>query len=337
MADDYSTPAFRLSTPRRGQLGSADRGGTKLGFTPTAAIAYLGQGNSSAEEERTVVRVRLGELAVAYALLFAMMLVLRPLVLRLSDPPVSILAIIVVVSLLGVAVLIAWRPAMTIAWLCAIELAMTGTLAGLLVFYLYRRLIEWSLANDPVAAQLIEKNAVLLFAILILFHGMYVPKSWRRAAAVGVPLALLSLLTVVAAYLTHRDALSWMAQWRNARVIPLVQFGLDTLSLLLLAAVAARAAHMSSRLRRQLAEARYFRQYRLKRQIGSGGMGDVYLAEHQLLKRACAVKLIRAARGSIRERSHASSAKCTLRPRSRTRTRSRSSTTAGPKTASITM
>lgn len=34
-------------------------------------------------------------------------------------------------------------------------------------------------------------------------------------------------------------------------------------------------------------------QYRLKHLIGSGGMGDVYLAEHQLLKRPCAIKLIR--------------------------------------------
>ena len=132
-------------------------------------------------------------------------------------------------------------------------------------------MIERSLADDPVTAQLVEKNAVLLLAMLILFHGIYVPKSWRRAAAVGVPLALLSLVTVVVGYLTHRDALGWVAEWQNARVIPLVSFGLDTLFLLLLAAVAASGAHMFSRLRRQLAEARYFGQYRLKRQIGRAG------------------------------------------------------------------
>jgi eukaryotic-like serine/threonine-protein kinase len=34
-------------------------------------------------------------------------------------------------------------------------------------------------------------------------------------------------------------------------------------------------------------------QYRIHRRIGAGGMGEVYLAEHQFLKRFCALKLIR--------------------------------------------
>jgi serine/threonine-protein kinase len=49
-----------------------------------------------------------------------------------------------------------------------------------------------------------------------------------------------------------------------------------------------------SRLRRQAAEARQLGPYRLRSCLGCGGMGEVYLAEHQLLKRPCAVKLIRA-------------------------------------------
>jgi eukaryotic-like serine/threonine-protein kinase len=46
-------------------------------------------------------------------------------------------------------------------------------------------------------------------------------------------------------------------------------------------------------LKREARRAVRFGQYRLKQLIGRGGMGEVYLAEHTLLKRPCALKRIR--------------------------------------------
>jgi eukaryotic-like serine/threonine-protein kinase len=54
-----------------------------------------------------------------------------------------------------------------------------------------------------------------------------------------------------------------------------------------------RVAALQEEAARARREVRELGQYRLKQKLGSGGMGEVYLAEHRLLKRPCALKLIR--------------------------------------------
>src|SRR5271165_4009024 len=91
------------------------------------------------------------------------------------------------------------------------------------------------------------------------------------------------------------DALMvWLWEgWLDSQTPRALLFGFDALILAILAVGSAYGARTIFRLRRQVAEARQLGQYRLKRRIGAGGTAEVYLAEHQLLKRPCAVKLIR--------------------------------------------
>jgi serine/threonine-protein kinase len=128
---------------------------------------------------------------------------------------------------------------------------------------------------------------------LILTYGLYVPKSWRRAAVVVGPLALLPFATLAVLALRHPEAMARLGDgWFSGPAPRAFEFAFDGLILIILAVGATFGAYTISWLRREVAEARRLGQYHLRRRIGSGGMGEVYLAEHLLLKRPCAVKLI---------------------------------------------
>jgi serine/threonine-protein kinase len=71
------------------------------------------------------------------------------------------------------------------------------------------------------------------------------------------------------------------------------RLGEDALILAIAAALSVYGTHVIYGLRKEAFVARQLNQYRLIRKLGAGGMGEVYLAEHRLMKRPCAVKLIR--------------------------------------------
>jgi serine/threonine-protein kinase len=181
------------------------------------------------------------------------------------------------------------RPDLSLARLRLVELGGVGIVAGVL---LALTVIAPSLGLVPARyaalggrglAALARCVSLPWFATLV-FYGMFVPNTWRRCAAVVGVLALTPL--AVSAFQVLSDGelppaacftyLSEMAWW----------LGIG-------AAMAVYGCHKISVLRQQAAEARKLGHYQLKRRLGTGGMGEVYLAEHVLLRRPCAVKLIR--------------------------------------------
>jgi serine/threonine-protein kinase len=124
--------------------------------------------------------------------------------------------------------------------------------------------------------------------LLIFCYALFVPNSWQRAAVV---IAVLAAAPIVLNNYTYWTSAAFAAlvdeQFRGA-------ISEQGLKMALTAVVGVVGVQSIGALRREAFVAKQLGQYRLKRLLGSGGMGEVYLAEHRLMKRPCAVKVIRA-------------------------------------------
>ena len=128
-------------------------------------------------------------------------------------------------------------------------------------------------------------NPATSWMMLIFTYAMFIPNRWPRAAMVMGIIAVVPV--VLTAYLIHFDQLCSRVDMPDAGPVYL------GLIMSVTATSATFGVHTIGGLRREAFRARELGQYHLRDQIGSGGMGEVYLAEHQLLKRPCAIKLIR--------------------------------------------
>jgi len=124
--------------------------------------------------------------------------------------------------------------------------------------------------------------SVLYFA-LIVGYGVLIPSTWRHCVlVVGVMALTLLTIATIAAVADGLDPGS-MAEF----LVPIYLY------MVIAAGIAVYGAHRIESLRREADAARAVGQYVLRRRLGAGGMGEVYLAEHAFLRRPCAVKLIR--------------------------------------------
>jgi serine/threonine-protein kinase len=227
-------PRAEVRPPPRAAAGSNPVDDTK-GFTPREAIASR-TARPSVCEPPAVVRTRLRELPIIYILMLGIATFWRHAVLASQDVTLYQVDGAIILGLTGILAVLWSRRTISLTVLKALELAMIGVMASRLAFVQYRLMLTYSLGDDRMMAQLTMKNVVLLTAILIIVYGLYVPKSWRRAALVVGPLALLPFLNLTILALRYPVAMEWLWKgWMLSDTPRIRLFVFDAMILLMLA------------------------------------------------------------------------------------------------------
>ncbi len=187
------------------------------------------------------------------------------------------------------AVVVWMKPSLSLASLRVMELVVFGVSLAFAAKFRYSVLIKslGSVWDGPSHRELFVTHITQInntfWDLAIICYGVFIPNTWRRCIAVVAVMMLIPVtITVIAGF--HHQVVRLQ--------LPFL-LGFTVLGLLVSAALAVFGTFKISSMQQEAFAARQVGQYQLKERLGVGGMGEVYLAEHRLLKRPCAVKLIR--------------------------------------------
>lgn len=236
------------------------------------------------EATRRILRPRL---AIASAVLLSVMAVFTTvaLVIRVAEPYLLMLRAVAALCLLAVLWVTRKKDNLSLPQLRWLELVVILVpiveMQAILAFETEGLLAKGDFQGVWTLRAIIGSAVGMVIAV----YGMFIPNDWRRTAAVTFVAACVP--TVVAyVHALARPALrgSIDDDIGASVIIPLVPLSMS--------AIATVGAHIVHAIRRQMETARQFGQYRLTEEIGRGAMGVVYRAEHRMLKRPAAIKLI---------------------------------------------
>jgi eukaryotic-like serine/threonine-protein kinase len=276
--------------PEEKTARAADGGRTPIRVSPPApgspgvTIAARADERLS-DEANALLRVRLR----AAILFFAAGLALIQLrdALTGGDVPwqlqvVAILALAFVFSLLSFP-----RP-LSARRLKEAEVAIFGIMAAVLAIRQYHMMLAWAARGDEASFVAASKDTIISSIILMFAYAMLIPNTWRGAWPFVLGTAACPVICEVLVWLVHPEHFRLFL-----RVAALRRSVQSALQMVTSGVLATYGVHLVNTLRIRAIEAKQLNQYRLGEPIGAGGMGEVHLAEHRMLKRPCAIKLIR--------------------------------------------
>jgi len=245
---------------------------------------FTGSGCPIAAGTNDIRRTRLKAAAMALGAGFAAFLLYRIIMLPWADQDWVMFALhtLVTVSLAVIAIALRRRPHCQNGMLQVAELITFGVPTVFFIVMQYGEIINS--ARDLGVLPTISSPWMLL----IFVYALFIPSCWKRATTIMFCFALVPVVMYGAMRFFHPIV-------SNPAVHDPPWGGLDSLAIAMTitAATAAAGVYTITNMRQEALEAKQLGRYRLGRRIGAGGMGEVYFAEHQLMKRPCAVKLIR--------------------------------------------
>lgn len=244
-------------------------------------------------ENRQILRRRLVIVAVAMAIL-SLVSILRLLVMPEQDRMAAqesgyAARVFAAVFSLVIAGWLSWTKQLGVRQLRLAELLLVGGICFLEIVVYVGWMRALAIEQDLATAISVNDWHYIAWTMIIFVYGVFMPNTWQRAASVLIPLAGFPLFVTWLVNVTNPDVEQMVAQSHLGErwLVPIVA-----------ACIAIYAAHIIHGANVIASQARKLAQYRLVRLIGEGGMGSVYEAEHLLLKRNCAVKLIRSDKSS---------------------------------------
>jgi eukaryotic-like serine/threonine-protein kinase len=172
----------------------------------------------------------------------------------------------------------------SLAQLRVLELVVFGSVLVQLSLILTTRIAEFTAKGDATSMAAVHNHLLSAWCLLIFVYGTFMPNSWQRAAMVTIPMSLVPYVVLAVERWWSPDVAALLDADKAPAALPYP---------LVAALVATYGAHILNAARRDSFKTRKFGQYRLLERLGDGGMGEVFKAEHVLLKRPCAIKLIK--------------------------------------------